>query len=113
MARQMKIPGTEQDEIPELEAKAEVYITEMTKRVRQSKKEVSAKIDLINTMKEHKKFIYRLDDGSIITLASGKENIKVTHDDEEADDEGEESPALEGVKIRKRAPQEGDSKILA
>ena len=81
--------------IPELDKLAEVYVAERDKRLRQTPKEVAAKLKLIDALHKHSAklktpdgdLIYRYDE-MMITLSAGKEKLKVASVDlGEQDDE--------------------------
>jgi hypothetical protein len=90
--KQLKIPGTETKSIKEIDDAAESYIIERDKRMKLTKKEVDAKVTLIEVMKKHKLTVYKDDDSDppvVITLTAGKDQIKVTQD--ESDEEAAEA----------------------
>jgi hypothetical protein len=81
--------------IPAIDNLAESYVKERDKRLRQTPKEVAAKLKLIDAMHAHAndirqpdgQLVYRYDE-VVITLTPGKEKLKVQDiDDEEGGDE--------------------------
>lgn len=90
--KQLRIPGTERNAIPELDAAAEVYVKERDKRMSMTEKEVAAKDVLIGMMKKHGLSIYKDEDADpplIITLTAGKDVVKVVR--EESDEAAAEA----------------------
>ncbi len=89
MAKQLAIAGTERPKNKDVEAAADVYVTERNKRMRMTVKEKSAKVTLIALMREHKLNTYRDDDHSpplLVTLSS-KDDVKVTEVGRDSDDD--------------------------
>lgn len=92
--RQSRLPGMEGRRIKEIEDAADAYVVERDKRMKLTKKEVEAKTKLIEMMKKHDKTIYKDEDADppyIVTLVTGKEQVKVTVD--ESDEEAAEALA--------------------
>jgi hypothetical protein len=89
--QQLKIPGTEANKIKEVNVAAEAYVDARDERMRKTEMEVTARDVLIEVMKKNKLSVYRDDDVSpplIVTLAPGKDKVKVAKADDS--DEGEE-----------------------
>ncbi len=98
--KQLKIAGTEQERIKEVEDAAEGYVDARDKRMRLTKKEVEAHAALLAVMKEHKLTVYRDESVTpplLVTLIPGKDKVKVAQteveDGDEETDEGEEATA--------------------
>lgn len=88
--RQTRIPGTENSEIAEVNAAAEAYVDARDARMKKTEKEVEAKEALIEVMKKHGLSVYKDDDATpplIVTLSPGKDKVKVTRAEDEADDD--------------------------
>jgi hypothetical protein len=89
--RQMKIPGTEQETIKEIDSAAEAYIDVRDKRINLTDRESEAKEALIGVMKKHKVEVYRDENAVpplVVTLIPGEDKVKVSRAKEE--EEGEE-----------------------
>jgi len=79
--RQLPIPGTETNEIREVNVAAELYVDARDARMVKTEAEVEARDALILAMKKHKLENYRDDDATpplIVTLIAGEDKIKVT-----------------------------------
>lgn len=95
--KQLEIPGTEPQSIPEIEEAAETYVKARDKRMRLTEQEVAAKVNLLQVLLTNQEKmspgedgtrVYRYDD-EIVILKPGKVGVKVkaVHDD---DDSGED-----------------------
>lgn len=91
MGKQKELEGFERQVIKEVEDAAEVYVNSRNKRMEASEAEVADKLALIEVMKKHKLTVYALpDDGLVVTITTGKPNVKVTEsDDADGDDDGQ------------------------
>lgn len=92
VARQAKIPGTERAKLKEVDAAAEAYVAARDARMKKTEKEVEAKEALIGVMKKHELSVYKDEDASpplIVTLTPGKDKVKVTQADDDAEDDGD------------------------
>ena len=94
MGRQNEIPGTERQQIQEIDDAAEAYQEAKKKRMKLTEKESEAKIALIAVLRKHKVDVYRDDNASpplLITLKPGKDGVTVSEveNDEGADGEDE------------------------
>lgn len=96
--KQLEIPGTERQSIPEIEEAAEKYRAVRDKRMRLTEQEVAAKVNLLQVLIEHEneltpngndERVYRYDD-EIVILKSGKRNVKVKAAMDGADEEDED-----------------------
>ena len=96
MGRQNEIPGTERQQIQEIDDAAEGYQEAKKKRMKLTEKESEAKLALISVMRKHKVEVYRDDNASpplLVTLKPGKDNVSVSEFEDEgpdADETGED-----------------------
>jgi hypothetical protein len=85
--KQLKIPGTEREVNKEIEALADKYQTLKEKRTDALTKEIAAKGELFEAMRENKLTSYRCEESDLlVTVVDGEPTIKVKHveTDEEA-----------------------------
>lgn len=92
MGKQNEIPGTERQQIQEIDDAAETYQDAKKKRMKLTEKESEAKIALIAVLRKNKVDVYRDDNASpplLITLKPGKDGVTVSEveNDEGADGE--------------------------
>jgi hypothetical protein len=88
--RQMKIPGTEQRAIKEIDAAAERYVEARDARMELTEKEVELRDRLVDLMRKHKLEVYRDDDAApplLVLLIVGKDKVKVRRESDEAEAE--------------------------
>ena len=90
MAKQGTIPGTEQEGIQEVEDAAEGYVSARDARMKKTEKEVEAKDALIAVMTTHRKTVYKLSDGSIVTVTPGKKSVKVSSPKDDKEEKGDD-----------------------
>lgn len=87
---QSNLPGMEEREIADLEAKAHEYLKIRNKRQDLTRREVELKTDLLGLMHKHKKKDYERD-GIEIHVVTEQETVKVKiHEDEEPEESQEE-----------------------
>ena len=82
------LPGMEEREIADLEAKAHEYLKIRNKRQDLTKREVELKTDLLGIMKRHKRRDYTRD-GIEIHIIVEQEKVQVKIHDEELESETE------------------------
>ncbi len=89
MARQLRIPDTEAKQNKSLNAAAEHYVTCRDERIAATTPEVEAKETLIREMKKAGVTTYRDDEADPPLVIVGKDQIKVTEQKEESDEDAE------------------------
>lgn len=92
MAKQSELKGLERPKIQELEDKGEVYSKSMNRRVKAGVAEKADKAALIEALRKHKLKSYRMDDGTVITLADGSPKVQLSEAEEPEPDDDEEDP---------------------
>jgi hypothetical protein len=98
MARQLRIEGTEETRVKEIDDAAEAYVEARDARMAKTEREVEAKEALIGVMKKHSRDVYRDDDATpplIVTLVPGKDAVKVS------EQKDEEEPEAEAPRVRR------------
>jgi hypothetical protein len=91
--KQTEIPGTERQQIQEIDDAAEAYQDAKKKRMKLTEKESEAKIALISVLRKNKVDVYRDDNASpplLFTLKPGKDGVTVSEVENETDDSAEE-----------------------
>ena len=91
--KQTEIPGTERQQIQEIDSAAEAYQDAKKKRIKLTEKESEAKTALIAVLRKHKVEVYRDDNASpplLITLKPGKDVVTVSEVENEPDESAEE-----------------------
>lgn len=93
MGKQSEIPGTERQQIQEIDDAAEAYQDAKKKRMKLTGAESEAKLALIAVLRKHKVEVYRDDNANpplLITLRPGKDGVTVSEVENETDDSAEE-----------------------
>lgn len=83
---QTELPGVERYKIAAIERKAKKYQTVRDERMQWTKKEVEARAELLQTMKENNLDVYRFDDGDQVRIvevvAPEKVRVRLAEDEE-------------------------------
>jgi hypothetical protein len=95
--KQLEIPGTEVDSIPEIEEAAELYVKARDRRMRLTEQEIAAKVNLLQVCVANEDKLSPNQDGDkcytyedeMVILKRGKANVKVKllREKDESDDE--------------------------
>lgn len=92
--RQLEVPGTERETVPEIEAIAQPYVTALYKRMSFQKKEIELKSQLLEVMTQLQVATYVVydkdDNGYLVRRNDGKPGIEVERLDKPKKKEGEE-----------------------
>lgn len=87
--RQLEVPGTERQNIPEVMDAAEAYETARDKRMALTEEESTAKTALVEVMKKHNLTVYK-DPNAVppilVTRKPGKDSVKVERLDNKGSD---------------------------
>lgn len=75
--KQQYAEGMEPPRDPELDTAAESYVSARNKRMKLTDKEVEARDQLGNLMKERKLTIYKTEHGEVVRVIPGKDKVKV------------------------------------
>lgn len=86
--RQPRIPTMESESIPDLDAAADTYDEAKNQRIKKTKKETEAKVNLLDKMAEHGLERHVTPDGLVVTV-TGKKNVRTERVEEAAEDEQE------------------------